>query len=109
MVKFKGFFCSFIGRTESGYFTLGNTSATTGAYASAGNIDILLTITDRDFEVTSFEVWGGENGDGMASWPTVLNSGIHTFASFTSSATGNLAEALEKTDTTPTNFLIILS
>jgi hypothetical protein len=99
----------FIGRTLSGYFTLGDTSATTGPYESAGGNDLFLTILDKDFEITSFEVWGGENRDGMASWPTVLNSGILIFAADTSSSTGNLAEALEKTDTTRTNFLVILS
>lgn len=99
----------FIGRTVSGYFTLGDTSAPLGPYESAGGNDLFLTILDKDFEITSFEVWGGENRDGMASWPTVLNSGILVFAADTSSSTGNLAEALEKTDTNSTNFLVILS
>ena len=99
----------FIGRTVSGYFTLGNTTATTGIYASNGAEDLFLTIMNEDFEITSFEIWGGNNLDAMQTWPTVLNNGTLIFGAYTNSTTGDFAEAFNKTTNTEESFLIVLS
>jgi len=87
----------FIGKTESGYFLLGRTSATTSSFASNGGSDMLLVVLNQAFEISQIVIWGGTTEDAMQTWPLITSRGTLIFGVSTNSRDGTFASITEGT------------
>ena len=85
----------YVGRTETGYFLLGNTEATSGSFLSSGQNDMLMVVLNKSFAITEIVIWGGGGSDYMQTWPLITSRGTLIVGVGTNSTDGTFAEFTE--------------